>query len=99
MVNIKNLPKALVLKALFDASHQQGMGFLDSRGKEQMSIENAKTLTSDSRYLQFDYVFGRVLKIDISGDEFDERLYDRDNGYGAAEHAIRNLRNRIGIPE
>ena len=36
------------------------------------------------------------MKVDINGDEFDPRLFDRDNGEGAAEKAIENLRNNGG---
>lgn len=37
----------------------------------------------------FDYLKGRVLKVDLSNpDCFDERLYDRDNDYGAADRAV-----------
>lgn len=43
--------------------------------------------------LYFDYVEGHVIKCDISGDEFDERLYDRDCGEGKAEKVIEALRN------
>jgi hypothetical protein len=32
------------------------------------------------------------LKVDLSGNKFDERLYDRDCGLGAAERAISSLR-------
>jgi len=28
------------------------------------------------------------MKVDLSGDEFDPRMYDRDNGQGAALRAI-----------
>jgi hypothetical protein len=40
----------------------------------------------------FDYLKGRVMKVDLSGDEFDEGLYDRDVGDGAAARAIQSLR-------
>lgn len=39
----------------------------------------------------FDYLHGRVMKVDIGGDELDPRLYDRDNGQGAAFAAIAHL--------
>ena len=44
------------------------------------------------KYTQFDYLHGRVLKVDLSGDEFDERLYDRDCGEGAAQRAVDSVR-------
>ena len=36
----------------------------------------------------FDYIGGRVIKTDISGDSIDPSLYDRDNGEGRALEAI-----------
>jgi hypothetical protein len=32
------------------------------------------------------------MKVDLSGDDLDPRLYDRDNGEGAAVNAIKNLK-------
>lgn len=49
--------------------------------------------------LYFDYVEGHVIKCDISGDEFDERLYDRDCGEGRAAEVIEALRNGTGISD
>ena len=48
------------------------------------------TLLKEQSY--FDYLYGRVLKVWIKGDELDSRLYNRDNGEGAAERAINTLR-------
>jgi hypothetical protein len=39
-----------------------------------------------------DYFQGRVIKTDLRGDAIDPRLYDRDNGAGAAERAVATLR-------
>lgn len=36
------------------------------------------------------------MKIDLSGDSFDTRLFNRDNGEGAAEMAIKALREGAG---
>jgi hypothetical protein len=44
------------------------------------------------RQTDFDYLKGRVMKVNLSGDEFDPWLYDRDNGQGAAERAIASIR-------
>jgi len=45
--------------------------------------------------LWFDYLYGRVMKVDLSGDEFEERLYDRDLGPGAAQEAIDSITSRV----
>lgn len=92
MVNIEGLDKAKVLVALFNNSHQQGLGFLDGRGQQNLSYEIAKEIVEQTT--SFDYLFGRVLKVDISGDTFNEWLYDRDNGQGAAQNAIDSIRER-----
>lgn len=40
---------------------------------------------------KFDYLFGRVMKVNLSKDEFDPYLYDRDNGDRAAERALESI--------
>ena len=41
--------------------------------------------------LYFDYLKGRVMKVDLGGKSLDPRLYDRDNGPGAALKALEVL--------
>ena len=97
MVSIKGLDKAEVLKTLWDNSHPQGMsyiGLLKLEGKK-FTLEHARDLIKNTPNLYFDYVYGHVIKCDISGDEFDERLYDRDCGGGAAQRAIDKLTKEI----
>jgi len=98
MIDIKGLNKARVLLALYNGSHVLGMGALAAKG-EPLTLAECETLIAEARFsvrqdphrkevLYFDYLFGRVLKVDIGGDFLDERLYDRDLGFGAAENAI-----------
>ena len=83
MVSIKGLSKPDVLAALYNRARPQGMGFIHYT-PEDMTKEQAD---------YFDYVRGRVMKVDLSSDEeFDERLYDRDNGFGAAQSAINTIK-------
>ncbi len=86
MINIKNLNKADVLAALYNSSQQQGMGFLDPRGALRMDSAEAAALLESHTY--FDYLRGRVMKVDLSGESFDPWPYDRDNGEGAAQRAV-----------
>lgn len=60
---------------------------------------NAWLKTDPKVQLYFDYVEGHVIKCDISGDEFDERLYDRDCGEGRAVEVIEALRNGTEISD
>ena len=86
MINLKNKSKAEVLAKLYNASRPQGMSFLQADSND-MTTEEAQSLLDDG-HTYFDYLRGKVMKIDLSGDELDPRLYDRDNGDGAAEAAI-----------
>lgn len=95
MVSIKGLDKAEVLLALYNAAHLQGMGFLSA--VNNYGIEDArKDIENQGDDLYFDYLHGKVMKVDISGDEFDPWLFDRDNGGCAAAMAIEKLRNNGG---
>ncbi len=91
MVDIKGLDKARVLKSLYEHSHVQGIGFLQAVPDGVVTVEHCAELLA--KYSYFDYLHGRVLKVDLSGDEFDERLYDRDCGKGAAQRAVDSIRD------
>ena len=98
-IDIGGMDKAEVLAALFNASKQQGMGFFDTSGAGWMSVDEARKYTDSvlereglhSSGLYFDYLRGRVMKVDLAGDELNPRLYDRDNGHGAALRALASL--------
>lgn len=87
-ISLVGLNKAEVLAALYNASHAQGMGFLHFK-PEPMTTEQAADLLKTQTY--FDYLHGRVMKIDLRGDELRTGAYDRDNGQGAAHRAIAHL--------
>ena len=89
MINIAGLNKEDVLRVLYDRAKVQGLGILHAK-PGNMTNEESKALLADSNY--FDYVNGRVMKVQIEGLNLDPRLYDRDNGAGAAEAAINTLR-------
>lgn len=90
MVDTRGLRKAEVLAALYNNSKPLGLGFLQFDPKE-MTVTEAEELLKQTTY--FDYLKGRVMKVDLSSnDSFEEWLYDRDNGNGAAQRAIDSLR-------
>lgn len=88
-IDISRLNKAEVLAALYNNSRQQGMGLLHTRGREPLTKDEAFQILKEEKY--FDYLYGRVMKIDLSGDTLDPWLYDRDNGPGAAARALEGL--------
>lgn len=89
-IDISKLDKAEVLAALFNNSRQQGMGLLFPSGKQNMTVKEAYEELKETK--RFDYLRGRVLKVNLEGDSFRPGLYDRDNGQGAAQAAIANLK-------
>lgn len=90
MVDIKGLNKAEVLAALYNNSKPQGLGFLHFDAKD-MTVAEAEEILKQTT--DFDYLKGRVMKVDLSSDDgFGEWLYDRDNGNGGAQRAVDALR-------
>lgn len=95
LVDIKGLDKAEVLLALWNSSRMQVLGY-----NHEMTLKSAQECVEQARQtritgeeeIYFDYLNGKAMKIDLAPDEIDPRLYDKDNGDGAAQNAIDNLR-------
>ena len=87
-MDISKFDKADVLRLLYNNAQVLGMGILQARDGD-MTHEEASELLRTETY--FDYVHGRVMKVDLSGDNLDTGLYNRDNGQGAAERALAPL--------
>lgn len=81
----QNVDKAVVLAALYNNSQPLGMGILHYDPKP-MTVDEARQLLTQQTY--FDYLKGRVMKIDLRGIILETSLYNRDNGPQAAELAI-----------
>ena len=92
IINLRGLDRAAVLAALYNASKPQGLGFLNYEPKP-MTIGEAKELLSITT--DFDYLNGRVMKINLSGDTLETRWFDCDNGEGAAEDVIKTLQETL----
>jgi hypothetical protein len=86
MIDIKNKDKSRVLKALYNVSKPLGLGRLQF-DPNPMTTEEAKQIL-DSGQTYFDYLKGRVMKVNLEGDSLDPWGFDRDNGQGAAAAAI-----------
>ena len=95
-ISLLGIDKAAVLAALYNASKPQGLGFLQY-DPTPMTTDEATLLLEEREY--FDYLKGRDMKVDLSGDSFSPYLYDRDNGPGAAERALTYLRNTGKVTE
>ena len=94
-VDIAGLDKVELLIALYQNGHKVGMGFL----APDMTDDEIRAFVSDytqtyGRFPYVDYLGGRPLKVDLSGDVLRTHLYDRDNGIGAARNVVESLRVR-----
>jgi hypothetical protein len=94
-INIKDLDKAAVLAALYNNSRPLGMGLLHFDPKP-MTVEEAREIMTKgstvdyckAQTTSFDYLNGRVMKVNLSGSAFNPWGYDRNNGEGAALKAL-----------
>lgn len=84
---------AEALARLYNRARPQGMGFL-AYTPEPMRVTEAQAMIDQGQYY-FDYVGGRVMKVSlkeiqeaIDNGSGDFRLFDRDNGPGAAMGAL-----------
>lgn len=88
MIDLKGQDKAVVLAKLYNASRPLGLGCLHF-DQTPMTVSEARELL-DSGQTYFDYLRGRVMKVNLKGDTLNPALYNRDNGEGAAESALDN---------
>ena len=100
MVDIAGIDKAKLLCGLYNAAITQGMGFLQYEPGD-MSEDEAQRILDDmpAGRLRFDYLKGRVLKVNITHDEFETAVYNRDNGQNAAENVVSDIRHTFGPAE
>lgn len=89
MIDVSSHDPAAVLAALYNHSRPIGLGFLQATPEDMTTDEARELLGEPPTY--FDYLKGRVMKISVGNASLDERLYDRDNGTGAAVSAIATI--------
>lgn len=85
-MDISKLSKPKILAALFNEAKPLGMGYLHYKPDHKMDEAEAEQLLNERTY--FDYLEGRLMKVDLSKNDLRTDLYNRDNGQGAAEAAI-----------
>lgn len=97
-IDISGLNKAEVLNKLYTASKPLGLGRLhfvpgplSSQQAQDLIAEHYEN-RNGRESIYFDYLVGRVMKVELAGDVLETRNYDYDNGPGAAAKAL-------GLPE
>ena len=82
---------AEILARLYNRSRPQGLGHFHAT-VGMMSVEEAQALLEErgenGERTRFDWLRGRPVKVDPCEEPLQTRLYDRDNGEGAAEDAL-----------
>lgn len=99
-IDVSDIAPAELLAALYNRSHPQGMGFLQAQDGD-MTEDKAQKLLQDSTgqirdHTYFDYLQGRVMKVEINGKILSPCLYDRDLGQGAAQGVVDSFRTDGG---
>jgi hypothetical protein len=87
-VNIQDLDKAELVAGLFNRSK----GGIHATRVDGMDAEEARRRIDEHGSPAFDYFEGRLMKVDLSKDEFDPWRYDRINGEGAAQGVVDKVR-------
>lgn len=90
-MNRNGVGDAIVLATLYNASKPQGLGMPQFKREEMTMLEAGEILKhfKPGQKKYFDYLRGRVMKIDVGANPLDFRLYDRDNGLGAGAAALK----------
>jgi len=96
-ISIAGLDKVAVLRALFNAALPAAVT-RDCLDPEPLTIEEVDMhLRIEGGYVE--YVRGRPIKLDLSGDELDPVIYDRDNYLPGAAESVINILKATGDPD
>jgi hypothetical protein len=100
-IDITGLDKAELLAALYNNAKPRGLGFIHANAST-MTKEKAKEYIaqkeSNGWSLNFDYLEGRALKIDITKDKIFIKQYDNYNGDGLAKQTIEEVSKGNIVP-
>jgi len=79
--------QATLLAALYNHARTQGMGFMQAKMDHIMTFDEARIMLMLGSP-RFDYLRGRVIKVNVADAAPRTDLYDRDNGPGAYMEAV-----------
>ena len=89
MISIKGLCKITILKKMWERTNIAT--FILIHGTRAPSFDEKSAEKAVTGYI--DYFCGRPIKIDLSKDEVNPRLYDRDAGQGTFEQIISEIKS------
>lgn len=90
-INISDLPKKELFQALFERASSITRGFDYYNPSQKLSEEEIQY------YIKYytEFVTGRKMRIDVSGNTVNTELYNMDNGANTAEKVIQRLRLKL----
>lgn len=94
-IDIKGLNKVDLVLALHRASRPLGIGHIVAMGSPPLDHARVEGHLAQGTY--FDYLDGRVMKVEVGGDMLDPRMYDRDNGAGSAAKVVAGVRGLADV--
>lgn len=96
MIDITGADLVEVVKAAYDLSSPQGLGFLHHE-EGSLTDEQAKSLINEDRFavVGMDYVKGRACKFSVL--KQDEKLYINNTWYDHSDDQLAALLDRIGV--
>ena len=106
MLSYDGIDEAELIHGLYHGTRSLGLnapaGIIDRlHGGHRVTVESVRAdlakFPSDEDRMRLDYYLGRPLKLclDLKAKTFEERLYDRDAGAGAAARVIEELRSKV----
>ena len=96
IVNISGMDKAEILQALYNRA-KKSPDHLHDYNPVNMTLEEARLLIEKKQ--SFDFLYGRVMKINLGVDNVDTWGYNRDNGFNAADNIIDSLRKESNVSD
>ncbi len=95
-IDISGIDKATLLIELYRRAQVKGLGAMHAKNEPMTRDEALAELKVST---DFDYLHGRVMKVDLSENQMRIDLFDRDNGQGQAETAVAVARRRSVNPD
>ncbi|MDR2686070.1 MAG: hypothetical protein LBB23_04890 [Rickettsiales bacterium] len=95
LIDISQKKPAAVFASLYNYAWPQGQGFLQYMGIPMKECDAARIMARQEENTPFSYVAGRAMHLNISKDSTEINIvgYDKDNGCGVAQRAIRAVPN------
>lgn len=88
-LNIEGIDKAVLLLELYRRAKPIGMGAMEAK-LPYMSVEEARIVLACNANVK--YLYGRIMKVRLDGDQLDARVYDAYNGDATAAKAVYDAR-------